>query len=167
MTTQPGTEVSTPSDLEIRFRRTFAAPPQLVADAFTTPELLQRWMGLNFGDWAWASCDIDLRAGGAYRWVWRNAVDGSEMAISGTYLEVVPGERYVATQRYESMPEYPGEMTTTLIFTEDEGQTLMEETVRYASQAERDRDLEHAPSGLEPGYVALDAVLAAEVRAGR
>jgi uncharacterized protein YndB with AHSA1/START domain len=165
MTQPSGTEVTTPSDLEIRFRRRFAAPRQLVADAFTTPELLQRWMGLNFGDWAWASCDIDLRAGGAYRWVWRNAVDGSEMVISGTYLEVVPGERYVATQRYESMPEYPGEMTTTLLFTEIAGGTLLEETVRYASRAERDRDLEHGPSGLEPGFQMLDALLAAEARA--
>jgi len=134
-----------------------------VADAFTTPDLLQRWMGV-VEDWAWASCDIDLRAGGAYRWVWRNAVDGSEMAISGTYLEVVPGERYVATQRYENMPEYPGEMTTTLLFTEAGGETLLEETVRYASQAERDRDLQHGPSGLEPGFQTLDALLAAEAR---
>jgi uncharacterized protein YndB with AHSA1/START domain len=57
--------------------RVFNAPRRLVFEAFTRPELLKRWLGV-FGGWSLAVCEIDLRAGGLYRWVWRN-VDGSEM----------------------------------------------------------------------------------------
>ncbi|HKV92306.1 MAG TPA: SRPBCC domain-containing protein, partial [Candidatus Angelobacter sp.] len=49
---------------------TIAAPRHLVFDAFTKPELLKRWLGA-FGGWELAVCEIDLRVGGKYRWVWR------------------------------------------------------------------------------------------------
>ena len=36
--------VTTPSDLEIEIRRSFAAAPTHVFDAFTKPELVRRWL---------------------------------------------------------------------------------------------------------------------------
>ncbi len=151
------TQISTPSDLEIRVTRVFQAPRRDVADAFTKPELLQRWMGV-FGDWSWASCEIDLREGGAYRYVWRQP-DGTQLALSGHFREIVPGERYVQTQVYEDTPEFPGEMLVTMTFVEVDGRTTLEMTTRYASQAERDLDLQYMPSGLEPGFARLDELL--------
>ncbi len=152
-------QVSTPSDRELRITRTFDAPRQLVADAFTRPELLQRWMGV-FGDWSWLVCEVDLREGGDYRYVWRRP-DGTEMGLSGTYQEVVPGERFVFTQVYENTPEFPGEMVVTLVLSEQDGRTMAETTVRYASREERDLDLQQAPTGMEAGYAQLDSLLAA------
>jgi uncharacterized protein YndB with AHSA1/START domain len=146
-------------DREIRVERSFDAPAHLVADAHTKPELLQRWMGI-FGDWSWAVCEVDLRVGGAYRYVWRRP-DGTEMALSGRYKEIVPGERYVFTQVYEEMPDFPGEMLVTLVLTEAAAGCALEMTVRYASQAERDLDIQYMPAGIEPGYQNLDGVLAA------
>jgi uncharacterized protein YndB with AHSA1/START domain len=153
-------EITTPSDLEVRIVREFAAPRRLVAAAFTRCDLLQRWMGV-FGDWAWASCESDPRAGGTYRYVWRQP-DGTQLALSGRYLEVVADERYVFTQRYEAMAEFPNEMLVTTLFSEAAGRTHMEMTSRYATKAERDLDLQYMPAGLEPGFVLLDRVLAEE-----
>ncbi|MDP2328579.1 MAG: SRPBCC domain-containing protein [Dehalococcoidia bacterium] len=157
------TRITTPSDLEIEITRNFDAPRALVARAFTDPVLLQRWMGV-FGDWSWASCDMDVRVGGMYRWVWRQP-NGAELALSGAYREVVPAERYMQTQVYENMPDFPGEMLATMTLVDDDSGTRVTQVVRYASQAERDLDLKYMPNGLEPGFQALDALLATEARA--
>ena len=54
--------------------REFDAPRRMVFDAMTKPELLKRWLGV-FGGWELAVCEIDLRVGGTYRWVWRQSSD--------------------------------------------------------------------------------------------
>src|SRR5690606_3803305 len=117
----PTTQVTAPGDLEIRVTRTFEAPRNLVADAFTKPELLRRWLGV-FEGWFWVECRVDLRVGGAYRWEWRNE-DGMRLVLSGRFQEVVPGERYVLTQVYEDTPDFPGEMLVTLVLHEEDGRT--------------------------------------------
>ena len=62
-------QITTPSDREVRITRGFDAPRQLVWDAYTRPELLKRWLGAMPG-WSWAVCEMDVRPGGRYRWVW-------------------------------------------------------------------------------------------------
>jgi len=107
-------QVTTPSATEIVMTRTFAAPRQLVFDAFTKPELIRRWLGRR-GD-EMIVCDVDLRVGGAYRYVWRlranehgrrgeRGVVGTFREL-GTFREVDPPERVVCT---ESFDDYPGE----------------------------------------------------------
>jgi uncharacterized protein YndB with AHSA1/START domain len=86
--------VTTPTDREIALIRVFDAPRSLVFDAITKPELMKRWY---FGAPGWTTCEGDLRVGGAYRCMWRNA-NGMEMGIGGVYLEIVPPERIVATE---------------------------------------------------------------------
>jgi uncharacterized protein YndB with AHSA1/START domain len=75
-------------DLELVMTREFAAPAQLVFDAWTKPELLQRWLGIRAG-WTMPICEIDLRVGGQYRWVWRKEAKGIEMTVRGEYRENV------------------------------------------------------------------------------
>lgn len=58
------------SDREIEIARDFHAPRQLVFDAFTKPELVRRWL-LGPDGWTMPVCEIDLRVGGSYRYVWR------------------------------------------------------------------------------------------------
>ena len=60
-------EVTLPSDREVRVVRSFDAPRQLVWDAHTRPELVTRWM-LGPPGWTMPVCEMDLRAGGKYRW---------------------------------------------------------------------------------------------------
>jgi uncharacterized protein YndB with AHSA1/START domain len=47
-----------------------------------------------------AVCEVDLRVGGSYRWVWRGA-DGTNMGVRGIYREIVPPERLVNTEKFD------------------------------------------------------------------
>ena len=63
-------KVTTPTDREIVMTRVFDAPRGLVFDALTKPELVKRWL-LGPPGWAMPVCEIDLKVGGAFRYVWR------------------------------------------------------------------------------------------------
>ena len=100
--TNTGTlEVTTPSEREIAMTRVFDAPASMVFDAWTKPELLKRWLGVRNG-WEMAVCEVDLKVGGAYRWVWRGP-DGNEMGVGGVYREIVRPERLVATEKFDDV----------------------------------------------------------------
>ena len=152
-------KVSTPTDREIRITRVFDAPRALVFDAFTKAELLRRWMSGPPG-WTFEVCEIDLRVGGAYRYVWRGP-DGSEMGMGGVHREIVVPERVVNTQRFDQ-DWTGGEAVGTLVLTEVEDRTISTNTVLYASKEARDGALasgmEH---GMAMGYDRLETLLPA------
>ena len=75
-------QVTTPSEREIAMTRVFDAPRSLVFDAWTKPERLKRWLGVR-GGWTFAVCEVDLRVGGSYRFVWRGPT-GAEMGMGGS-----------------------------------------------------------------------------------
>src|SRR6476620_2015749 len=87
-------KITTPSDREIAITRIFDAPRELVFEAMTTPALLQRWL-LGPPGWTMPVCEIDLKVGGKYRYVWRNERDGSEMGMGGVFREIVKPQRLV------------------------------------------------------------------------
>ena len=157
-TTGKALQITTPGDREIRITRSFDAPRQLVWDAYTRPDLLKRWLGAMPG-WSWAVCEMDVREGGRYRWVWRGP-EGAELGLGGEYREVVPHERLVTTEKYDQA-WYPGEAVGTVEFTERDGRTTLVTTLRYESKAARDAVLQSpATSGMEMGYALLDTLLA-------
>jgi uncharacterized protein YndB with AHSA1/START domain len=131
-------QVSTPSEREIALTREFNAPRRLVFDALTNPELLKRWM---FGPpgWTFSVCEIDLRVGGAYRFVWSKA-GGIQMGVCGVYKEVLPPERVVNTEKFDE-PWYPGEAIVTNSLAEASGKTTLTLTVLYESREARDTAL--------------------------
>ena len=109
--------ISMPSDCEIQITRDFEAPRQLLFDAFTKPELVRRWL-LGPPGWSMPVCEIDLRAGGAYRYVWRKS-GVPDMGMGGVFQAVTPPERLVATERFDES-WYPGDALNTTVFTEDD-----------------------------------------------
>lgn len=150
-------EITTPSDREIRLTRIFDAPRRLVFDAYTKPELLTRWMGVMPG-WTFAVCEIDLRVGGIFRFVWRGP-DGMEMGMRGTYLEVIPPRRIVATESFDEK-WYEGECVESVTFEENGGRTTLTMLLRYDNQAVRDGVLQSgATGGMEAGFDNLAALL--------
>ena len=156
-------QITTPNDREIRITRGFDAPRMLVWEAYTRPELLKRWLGAMPG-WSWAECEMDVREGGRYRWVWRGP-DGAELAVGGAYREVVPGKRLVSTERYDQQ-WYEGDAVVTVELTEANGRTTLVMTLRYASKAVRDEVLESpATSGIESGFALLEELLASNTAA--
>ena len=150
-------------ELEVVMTRVFDAPRTLVFEAYTKPELLKRWLGV-FGGWTMPVCEIDLRVGGAYRWVWRNA-DGREMGVRGTYREIVAPERLVNTEKFDE-PWYPGESVNTAVFVEQGGKTTLTVTLRYESREARDGVLRSPmEGGVAESYDKLAELLASpEVR---
>src|SRR3954451_7210753 len=86
-------------DLEVVMSRVFDAPRELVFEAISKPELVQRWL-LGPEGWTMPVCQIDLKAGGQYRYIWRNR-DGREMGISGTFREIVRPEKIVNTEKFD------------------------------------------------------------------
>jgi uncharacterized protein YndB with AHSA1/START domain len=157
--TPPGRlTVTTPSDREIALTRVLDAPRHLVFAAYTRPELLQRWLGVLAG-WSWAVCEIDLRVGGAYRYVWRGP-DGAEMGMGGVYREIDPPARIVATEKFDQS-WYPGEAVSTVTLVERDGRTTLTLTVCYESRAARDAVLKSPmEQGMAAGFDNLAALLA-------
>ncbi len=152
-------KLTTPSDREIAMTRVFDAPRQFVFDAHTKPELVKRWL-LGPPGWTMPVCEIDLRVGGKYRWVWRSDNDGSTMGIGGVYREIVAPERIVTTERFDEA-WYPGEGLNTLVLIEKGGRTALTQTMRYESKAARDAVLKSGmEKGVEASYDRLAELLA-------
>lgn len=157
MTTFGALIIEPRGDREIVMTRTFAAPRHFVFQALTQPELLKRWLGV-FGGWSMAECEVDLRVGGSFRYVWHGP-DGARMAMRGEYREIVPNERIVSTEMFDE-PWYPGEAVGTATLAEQDGETTLTTVVRYASREARDGVLASGMArGVAAGYEALDAVL--------
>jgi len=145
-------------DREIVVTRVFDAPRRLVFDAYTKPELLKKWL-LGPDGWSMPVCETDLRAGGKYRYVWRNETDGSEMGMGGVYREVVPPERIVATEVFDEA-WYPGEAMDTIVLVEQKGQTTLTQTILYDSRATRDAVLKSPMQvGMAASYDKLEKFL--------
>jgi uncharacterized protein YndB with AHSA1/START domain len=142
-------QVTAQGEREIVMTRAFSAPRRLVWDAHTRPDLLKKWL-LGPDGWELVVCDVDLRVGGAYRWVWRKEKTGKEMGLGGVYREVEAPQRLVSTENFDD-PWYPGEGVNTLVLTEKEGRTTLVQTTLYESRAARDGVLQ---SRMEEGVVA-------------
>ena len=155
-TISPGvTSYATPTDREVVVTRVVDAPRHLVFDAWTDPRHVPQWL-LGPEGWTMPVCEIDLRPGGSWRYVWRKS-NGTEMAMSGAILEVVRPERMVTTERWG--PEWP-ETINTVVFTESGERTTIALTILYPSREARDAALETGmKDGIEQSFGRLDRLL--------
>ncbi|MFL5242018.1 MAG: SRPBCC family protein [Gemmataceae bacterium] len=152
-------KLTTPSDREIVMTRVFNAPRGPIFEAVTKPELLKRWLYGPPG-WSLAVCEIDLRAGGKYRFV-MHGPNGAEMGWAGVYREVQAPERIVATERFDEA-WYPGEALVTTALAEKDGKTTLTLTVLYESREARDTALKTPmEQGVAAGYDRLEEMLTA------
>ena len=143
MTTTETLQITTPSEREIVMTRTFDAPRKLVFDAWTNPKHLPRWL-LGPDGWTMPICEIDLRKGGGWHYVWERA-DGTRMDMHGNYEEVTPPERIVSTESWGA--DWPKNLNT-LVFEEKDGKTTVTNTILYASKEVRDAALK---TGMKEG----------------
>lgn len=159
-------QVTLPSDREVQVTRSFKAPRALVFRAYTEPALVRRWM-TGFPGWSMPVCDMDVRAGGSYRWRWRNDADGQEFGFSGTFREVEAPSRIVHSERYDPGTvggDYgEGEAIITLTFTEDGGVTTVTTLMDFGSMEARDAAVKTGMTdGMEYSYQLLERVLQEE-----
>ena len=136
-----------PTDEQILIVRRFDGPRHLVWRAYTEPELVRQWWHAGRG--TMTACEIDLRVGGAWRYV-MTADGGFEVAFHGEFREIVPGERLVTTEVFEGAPPLPAadEPLNVVTFEEVDGRTILQLLVQTTSQELRDVILN---SGMEQG----------------
>jgi len=158
-------KVTLPSDREIAVTRSFDAPRRLVFEAFSKPELVKRWL---YGpeEWPLVQCEIDLKVGGALRYVWRHKEKG-DMGMGGVFREIAPPQRIVHTELFDQ-DWTGGETLVTTVFEERGGRTTVTTTVLYSSQQARDGALKTGMTdGMSQAYGRLDKLLASTpARAG-
>ena len=153
------TTVERRSEREVVVTRTFNGPPRLVFEAWTTPELIRRWwvpksMGIPL-----LSCEMDVRVGGKYRFVFGH--DASQaMAFFGRYIEVTPYSRLVWTNE-----ESDDGAVTTVTFEEHDGKTLLAMHELYPSKEALDAAGTGSADATVETFAQLDELLVT-LRAG-
>jgi len=151
------TSAETPSQ-DLVISRIVQAPRATLWRAWTEPELLRQWL-LGPPGWTMPICEIDLRVGGKYRYVWRNVNNGNEMGMGGVYREVAPPERIVATEKFDES-WYPGGAVVTFVITEQAGRTTVTQTILYDSREAREAVLKSPmESGVTAGFNRLEELL--------
>jgi uncharacterized protein YndB with AHSA1/START domain len=147
--------VTLPSDTEVLVTRAFDAPADLLFTALTTPELVKRWWGFETSEWL--VCDIDLRVGGAWRYVIRE--QDMEVGFHGEYREIDGPHRLVWTEIYEGIPDPgpDGAAVNVTTLEEDGGVTTMTTLIQMPSQEARDAMLATGmESGMQVSYDRLE-----------
>jgi uncharacterized protein YndB with AHSA1/START domain len=159
-------EVTLPSDREVRVVRSFNAARELVWDAHTQPELVQKWM-LGPDGWSMVMCQMDVRIGGAYRWRWKSNDGGKEFGFFGKFTEVARPSRLAHEQTFDpgdvggTMSTDPAIITNELH--EKNGVTTLVVTMLFPSKEARDGAVASGMTdGMEMSYVRLDAAIKAK-----
>ena len=97
----------------VRFHRVLKAPPERVYKAVLDPAANAKWLP-PYG----FTCTVhhlDATVGGTYKMSFTNFSTGTSTSFGGKYVELIPGERIVATDVFDD-PNLPGEMRTTYPF---------------------------------------------------
>ncbi len=105
----------------VRIERTFDAPAEDVFDAWTSPEVIERWFRPGT-DWRTPSAEVDLRVGGTVRVVMRDP-DGSEVGAGGEYTLIERPNKLAFTWTFDDAPS--NQQMIELEFTEQDGATTV------------------------------------------
>lgn len=106
----------------LRIERTFDAPVERVFDAWTSEEVLRRWLH-GMPGWETPTAEVDLRVGGKIRIVMRDPSDGTEAGATGEYRVVEPPRKLVFTWIWDHHPDEP--QLIELEFSERDGTTTV------------------------------------------
>jgi uncharacterized protein YndB with AHSA1/START domain len=149
------TVVERTSDRELVVTRTFDAPARIVFEAWSKPELFKRWWIPKSVGLSLVSCEMDVRTGGTYRFVFSHPDFEQPMAFFGTYREVTPNRRIVWTNE-----ESDQGAVTTVTFEESDGKTRVTFHELYPTEAALDEALAGSAETLPEQFVQLDELLA-------
>ncbi|UCU97990.1 SRPBCC family protein [Acidovorax radicis] len=97
----------------VTLHRVLRAPAERIYRAFLDADALCKWLPPH--GFTCRVLSLDARVGGSYRMQFTNMSSGGTHAFGGEYVELVPGERIVHTDRFDD-PHLPDEMRTTITF---------------------------------------------------
>jgi uncharacterized protein YndB with AHSA1/START domain len=147
------TKVEQTSEREIVITRTFNASARIVFEAWTKAELMRRWWVPKSSGLTLLSCEMDVRTGGSYRFVFAAAPE--PIAFFGRYLEVSPHSRLVWTNDESGDA---GQLSTLTL--EDHGDTTRIVLHELYPSAEAFEAAKGAYDGMPESFGQLDALLA-------
>ena len=142
------------SDRELIVTRTFNAPARIVFQAWSSPELFQRWWIPKATGMTIVACEMDVRTGGSYRLEITPPGSDQPVAFFGNYLEVVPDARIVWTNEEED-----GGAVTTVTFEEKSGKTQLTLTEHYPTSQALEDALAGSATALPEQFAQLDELL--------
>jgi uncharacterized protein YndB with AHSA1/START domain len=148
------TTVNRKSDRELTVTRTFNAPARIVFQAWSRPEVFQRWWIPRATGMTIVACEMDVRTGGSYRLDITPPGSDQPMAFFGKYLEVVPDKLIEWTNEEED-----GGAVTTVTFEENNGKTRLTLTERYPTTQALDDALAGSATALPEQFAQLDELL--------
>jgi uncharacterized protein YndB with AHSA1/START domain len=156
------TTVERNSERELVVTRTFDAPPHIVFEAWTKPELIKRWWTAKSIGMSFVSCEADVRTGGTYRFVFSHPAFEQPMAFFGRYVEVTPNARIVWTNE-----ESDDGVVSTVTFEQKGDTTLLVLTELYPSKEALDEAIASGTSATGAAneqFDQLDDILIALVK---
>ncbi|MGH8252218.1 MAG: SRPBCC family protein [Steroidobacteraceae bacterium] len=143
-----------PSEKVIVLERRLAARPPEVFAALTEPPSLRQWMGT--AEMALISCDVDLRAGGSFRYTFRRGA--RTMEVRGAYESVEAPHRFVYAESYDFSPL---RLTVATELTDAADGTTLRQTLIYKSKGDRDGDFDGVAASSAEAFTRLDRYLEA------
>jgi uncharacterized protein YndB with AHSA1/START domain len=138
----------------LRIERTFDAPVERVFEAWTSEEVLRRWLH-GMPGWETPTAEVDLRVGGRIRIVMRDPSGGAESGATGEYRVVDPPHRLLFTWVWDDQPDQP--QLIELEFSERDGATTV---LMTNSSIPTDERCESQQRGWNVCYDNLDRLLA-------
>ena len=97
----------------IRLHRVVRSTPEKVYRAFLDADAMAKWLPPHG-----FTCKVhhfEGKVGGTFKMSFTNFTNGHAHSFGGKYLELVPGERIVHTDKFDD-PNLAGEMKTTIVF---------------------------------------------------
>lgn len=154
-----------PSDREFVVSRTFAAPRELVWQAWSQCEHLQAWWAP--AGWSVPVCKMDFRVGGTWHYCMKGPMPDGTVAESWgltVYQEIVEPERIVALDQFADAEgnvsaEMP-KMLNTITFTAVDDQTKVTSHTEFAAAEDLETVIKMGmEEGLSQSWDQLDEYL--------
>lgn len=153
------TLVTTPSDTEIRTERIFDAPPEVIFDFWTDPELLAQWVGPDRLEMTVE--EYDVRPGGKYRYVHKDPESGAEYVFFGEFLEIEEPRKLSQTFNFVMEPQPPPSIDRLELIPCEGGRTRLVTLTTFEAREYRDGMLQSGmEKGMDEGYAKFDRLLA-------
>ncbi|MER8445351.1 SRPBCC family protein [Mesorhizobium sp. M1066] len=96
----------------VRLHRVLTTSPEKVYRAFVEADALAKWLPPN--GFTCTVHSFEAKVGGTFKMSFRNFTTGDSHSFGGEYLELVPGERLLYTDRFDD-PNLPGEIRVTVV----------------------------------------------------
>jgi uncharacterized protein YndB with AHSA1/START domain len=99
------------SENTVKLHRVIRSTPERIYRAFLNPDAMAKWLPPH--GFTGKVHHLKAEVGGSYKMSFTNFTTGHTHSFGGEYLELVPNERIVHTDKFDD-PNLPGQMKTTI-----------------------------------------------------